>query len=448
VQSVVLWKWLGLSDIWKPPPPPPPEKCNPDQPYYFFGISFLWKQPHDLGIGTGLIFLSLILTLVTLSLRTWLFGPKNKDYKEQSQNLARPDIKLLVIVPIVAGTVLLGLLTVQRYHEHIVPFVSSLMVLFTIIIAVGAIVLTVDYNDYLFIKVHQEKITKLDGFWVWALPIMSVLVFASGLLSFGRNNLPALLVTDMLFTLVFIGVLAALVILPLTSISGELLYTLRSRVLGRARAFVGKFLIGFWHAALQLLVPFVLVRRGTWLTWILAAILVVLPIWPAAKLYKYNQRALLAILWVAYGALMLALPWLTSQPYPNASSSLGVSHFFDWPAATGWFPSLLDWFRLKSIFPAFIAGLVGAAISCLWFGWYLGICSLFNGHNNEVGGAARIEKFKQFIRFKVTKDGLTGYVIAVDDVSLIGQQDKNGNYYDGRSLKPKLIDVFHLELKK
>jgi hypothetical protein len=86
-------------------------------------------------------------------------------------------------------------------------------------------------------------------------------------------------------------------------------------------------------------------------------------------------------------------------------------------------------------------------MSCLWFGWYLGVCSLFNGHNNEAGGAARIEKFKQFIRFKLTEDGLTGYVIAVDDVSMIGEQRDNGEWNDGRDLKPKLIDVFHLTVK-
>jgi hypothetical protein len=70
---------------------------------------------------------------------------------------------------------------------------------------------------------------------------------------------------------------------------------------------------------------------------------------------------------------------------------------------------------------------------CFWFGWYLGVCFAFNGHNNEVGGAARIERFKQFIRFRVTDAGLTGYVIAVNEPR-----------EDGRDLKPHLVDVFHL----
>src|ERR1043166_6045367 len=47
---------------------------------------------------------------------------------------------------------------------------------------------------------------------------------------------------------------------------------------------------------------------------------------------------------------------------------------------------------------------------------YATVCFAFNGHNNEVGGAARIENFKQFIRFRLTRNDITGYVIAVDQV--------------------------------
>jgi hypothetical protein len=96
------------------------------------------------------------------------------------------------------------------------------------------------------------------------------------------------------------------------------------------------------------------------------------------------------------------------------------------------------------LLPSALAGGAGAIICCLWTGWYFAICFVFNGHNNEVGGAARIEEFKQFIRFRLTRNGLTGYVIAVDDVSLVGETDANGRILDGSDLKPKLIDVFHL----
>ena len=102
--------------------------------------------------------------------------------------------------------------------------------------------------------------------------------------------------------------------------------------------------------------------------------------------------------------------------------------------------------KLSAIIGSFLAAAVGALSSCVWFGWYLAVTFLlFNGHNNEVGGAVRIESFKQFIRFKLEKDKLTGYVIAVDDVSKVGAPDGNGNLNDGRCLSPKIIDVFSIE---
>jgi hypothetical protein len=389
-------------------------------------------------VGEFLILFSLGATIATFFLSNSLFGPKDKDPKKRAAAKVatpNPNKKLWGIVPPIAIAVLLGMRTVERYRDHVTPFVSSLLVLFTIIIAVGAIVLTIRYNDYLFQKGHDAYVTKRDRFWPWALPILGVLVFAAGLSSFGRNNLPALLVTDILFTLVFVGVLVALIFLPVTSISGELFYTLRPKLVG----IVGKFLIGFWHAVLQLFVPFMLIRRGTYLTWAAASVLVMLPIPLAANFFKNNRRVALTISWILYGGLMLALPWLTSQPLKISLFNLGP-HFAD--------PS---WFGGWGLWPSFLAGVVGAVMSCLSFGWYLGVCSVLNGHNNEIGGAARIESFKQFIRFRLTEQGLTGYVIAIDDVSIIGKEKKTDDgktrQMDGADLKPRLVDVFHLGVK-
>ena len=125
---------------------------------------------------------------------------------------------------------------------------------------------------------------------------------------------------------------------------------------------------------------------------------------------------------------MLLVPWIVFSVFGQQ----GV--FFYW---TGFY----------ALVPAFIAGLAGAVICCLWTGWYFAVCFAFNGHNNEVGGAARIENFKEFIRFRLTHDGLTGYVIAVDDVSKINTMDASGRTRDGSDLQPRLIDVFHLRCK-
>lgn len=60
------------------------------------------------------------------------------------------------------------------------------------------------------------------------------------------------------------------------------------------------------------------------------------------------------------------------------------------------------------------AFILGAILSCIWFGWYLAVSLSFNGHNNEAGGGARAPQYRHIIRFKLTQKQLTGYVIGFD----------------------------------
>ena len=256
----------------------------------------------------------------------------------------------------------------------------------------------------------------------WACWVIAIVVFAFGLWYFGQNNLPAYLNSDILFTTVLILAAVGIMILPF-KVAGDLLYTKPKAV-----QIIGKVLIGLWHLILQLFVAYILIKTGSYLAWALAAIMLVLPIPLARALLKRNNGIGLAILWFVYGAVMLALPWI-------------VYRISGQPAV------FYDWTSLDVLFPAFVAGLAGAVICCLWTGWYFAVCFAFNGHNNEVGGAARIENYKEFIRFRLTPDTLTGYVIAVDDVSQINTVDKNGRTRDGSDLQPKLIDIFQLRCK-
>ena len=67
---------------------------------------------------------------------------------------------------------------------------------------------------------------------------------------------------------------------------------------------------------------------------------------------------------------------------------------------------------------------------------------VFDGHANEAGSTARTENYKQFIRFKLTEDTLTGYVIGIDfPHAPVDENDKR----DGSTLKPRLVDVFTLK---
>jgi hypothetical protein len=86
--------------------------------------------------------------------------------------------------------------------------------------------------------------------------------------------------------------------------------------------------------------------------------------------------------------------------------------------------------------PLALALAIGFLHCCIQFAWYLAVSHKFDGHNNEVGGASRIERFKQFIRFKVEPNQITGYVIAIDDPE-----------QHGSALEPRLVDVFTLTTK-
>jgi hypothetical protein len=78
-----------------------------------------------------------------------------------------------------------------------------------------------------------------------------------------------------------------------------------------------------------------------------------------------------------------------------------------------------------------LACVAGGAFACVWFGFYLAVALAFDAHNNEAGGAARIDFYRHFVRIKLERDRLTGYVIGFDRPST-------------DAARPRLIDVFQL----
>ncbi|HYG78892.1 MAG TPA: hypothetical protein VD861_00810, partial [Pyrinomonadaceae bacterium] len=181
---------------------------------------------------------------------------------------------------------------------------------------------------------------------------------------------------------------------------------------------VGFLLLGISHALLQLAVPFLLVRKGHLLWAPLAALVVVVVFqfvgWWLARL---ESGWPLAIAWVVYGAVLLAIPFVLHASFLDPGASA-----LNMPDSR-WLTLLL----------CFYAGAIGAGMSCALFGWYLAVSLAFNGHNNEAGGAARIEGFKQLVRFRLNRDGLTGYVIGLDRAEA-----------EPEKLKPQVVDVFRI----
>ena len=83
------------------------------------------------------------------------------------------------------------------------------------------------------------------------------------------------------------------------------------------------------------------------------------------------------------------------------------------------------------------SALLAMLLGCAHFGWYLGLMSALGFHNNELGGAARVDRFRQFIRVRLTETGLTAYVIAMDE--LADPRDPKARP------RPFLIDAFEIK---
>jgi hypothetical protein len=312
-----------------------------------------------------------------------------------------------------------GLAWMKPYRDHITPFGSSAVTFWALVWMAAAVGLSLRYSEFLFKRSHGHDVKSWDWAPVWALPIAGLSGGGFGLWSYGKNNLPALLTSDIVFIVVFVGALAGLAALPFFA-GGELLQT-RSAWTRRFWALV----IGLWHAFLQLAVPFVLVRRGSWLTWVAAGAVVLAFRRLGTSLMRGNRAIPLALVWVAYGAVLVTLPWWTAADWLPLASQLHIG-----PAGL---TETTAWYGLLRALLAAIAGMIA---SCSLFGWYLAVCFMFNGHNNEVGGAGRIEEFKGFVRVCLRNDSLTVYVIAV-----------NQPQRRGIDLRPKIVDVFTLRTK-
>jgi hypothetical protein len=368
--------------------------------------------------------------------------PRGQEIKRRpkEEEIGQPDFWLGVLCAVAAALLLFGAFTVTPFWEHITPFANSLLVLLVVVWGGAAVALAVRYSEFLFNK--QQRHTQTTGFFKetlegatpWLLSVAGVVAAGYGLWAFGQNNPAVLIITDALFVAVVLGLGVGLVWALPFKVGAELLSTKRKSV-----RVAGKILIGFFHYVLQLAVPFVLVRKASWLTLLVAAAVIAagtpLGGWLLGGKHRgwlaRHNRMLLVLAWVVLGAAVLLVPLLCVHT-PGSDAGGTVS-----PLVAPWFVTAgptYEWTGWWGLVLSAVAAVVGAVMCCYWFGWYLGVCFAYNGHNNEVGGAARIEQFKQFIRFRLTEDSLTGYVIAVNDPE-----------EDGDKLIPHLVDVFRLE---
>ena len=156
------------------------------------------------------------------------------------------------------------------------------------------------------------------------------------------------------------------------------------------------WLFGAGHAAIQLLLPLAIVRLGLVDLRGLAAAFAIfatsaLASYALARRREAWARWLLAATWAGHA---IAIGWVLVA----ASHGEPVT-----PMTTA-----------EAIALVAFAGGVGAFVGCYELGWYLSVALAFRGHNNEAGVASRIDRFNQFIRFRIQPDRITGYVIATD----------------------------------
>ena len=292
-------------------------------------------------------------------------------------------------------------------------FLSSFWLWLAMIAAAAMITLAAQYPRLLFKAAYSDIVRPVRYWPVWLLTVGGVALFVVSLWKFGIGHSSAEVVSDLVFLTMVIGGPLSLSILGFL-VGGE--------NLNRA----GKFLIGalgLWHGVVQVIVPFLLVRLGN-----LPSIGVTLLIMGlAASIGVALSRAVpssksggdhafgfaLLSVWVvsiaAVIAAVLYLPEVLSLPVYHTDSPWAL------------------------LIPIAAAGGIGALMSCVSLGWYFAVAAAVNAHNEQAGGAARIEQFKQIIRFRVTARGLTAFVIAFDQPRMHGSE-----------LKLTLIDVFNI----
>ena len=327
------------------------------------------------------------------------YEPTGTKPRKKATRPQRAVVWLLVFAAFV--TQALGIGGLRTFDTFLPTYLRSLIIFAALVWAILAVIQSVIYSGWLFEESYSGNIRTWHYWPIWSLLIMAVGQLAASFWFFGKHE-SSYLMSDLIQLTVILGGLFGLTYFAVGT--G-----------GKLKKGIGKFgfiLLGISHALLQLTVPFLLVRKGHLLWAPLAT-------WAIVLIYQFIGGALaklktgwpLAISWILFGAAVMVTPFVLSSP-----ASLNIPDEF-WP----------------TLGLCIYAGVIGAVMSCVFFGSYLGVALAFNGHNNEAGGAARIEGFKHLIRFRLNPKGLTGYVIAIDQAET-----------DGANLKPKIVDVFHI----
>ncbi len=319
-----------------------------------------------------------------------------------------------ILLTVAIVTLIYGTWNFDSLRPEITPFECSMLVLVSLVWGAVAIIEGFLYSEWLFHQAYERPVKWYDYWPMWVLAGFAIAAAGLSLWYFGRYNPAPYLISDIVLALTLAVVFLGLLFFAVGT--GGALHSLKGKIL------FGLF--GIWHAVLQLFVPFLLVVRGSWVSFVALAVSIFLFRRIGAKLVRQHSPWL-AALWLVFGIVLLYAPFMlpAGQVFRQSVSDLLINYlpFLN----TSYFPPVVA---------CILAGLVGLVMSCVTFGWYLAVSLAFNGHNNEAGGAARIESFKGFIRIHITAQALTAYVIGFEKPAI-----------DGENLRLRIIDTFQIK---
>ncbi|HKU38406.1 MAG TPA: metallophosphoesterase [Polyangiales bacterium] len=305
--------------------------------------------------------------------RKRLFQPAS-DPDVAARSVVLPQRYLFLVSLAVLAVGSMALMYYQRsslpYVALLSPLLANLLSMLYLLPLPLSVLWAIGYMGTLPKQAKLRRLRPADSLPRWTAFIFGAATAVLGLLAYGVNSVAA-------FAADVGATLAALTLGVGPVVAGWLQGSGRS--LARR---VGYAALGAWFGALQLVLPLVLALHGTWLS--ATASLVCALVCSLIALPLSGSRSRLLLLWLAAGSGALACAFVLGSLSPVRFTRFAV---------------------------AFLAG---GVFSCVWFGWYLAVSLAFHAHNNEAGGAARLDAFRHFIRFKLERDRLTGYVIGFD----------------------------------
>ena len=281
------------------------------------------------------------------------------------------------------------------------PFTASFLLLSYLVPLPLALVWIASYLATLPKQAKLRQLTAADSAPRWIAVLYGLGSALFGLLSYGVNSVAA-----------FAADQAALGVVLLLSLGPVWMGYVQGA--GRSLRYkLGYAALGALFGQLQLALPLLLATYAGLLTLLMSAALAVAIAGIAYRVHcRWSSPWIMLSAFALAGAGSIVLTLMAAELRPVDGRAFGV---------------------------AFLAG---GSFACIWFGFYLAVALGFGAHNNEAGGAARLDYYRHFIRFKLEPERITGFVIGFDKPAF--KLEGNTASKSEPLLQIKLVERFEL----